>query len=452
MFERHNHETLPPDLGKIFARRRMKDLKVELWNTFADSGLTGICDDDCSVVPRILPASYLSAIVGAARDITEFLLKYLAFPEDRLLALHHSTPVTRYLLNRIGVLDHRPRRLTGTIRYDFAIEGPPRPDNPPKLFEINEIGFDGLGRSSHIQKAILALFPELRKRVRVLDTARSEARNMSRLGKRLLRLQYDVYSWEEEVTIAEARRHGVEIEMVSPEIFGIEMDPDFPLLRRAPVSLRRKRLVAGGSPAPPDAVQISYSFELPDYKEGRDLFRSIVRSRTPHYSPFLTGLVAPKSTLVLLDDHDLQEELLGARRARRLRGSLLPVKLLSDCLDEVKRKYRQLVIKQVDGLGGELVFVGKEILPQLDRIPARQRRDWIVQKRVLPNTIEVDGIRSRRRRVMGDLGVFVQYDWDGERFLNFQVGGMITRATNRSKKVNVSGGGIQVPVMFDRTR
>ncbi|MBC8426807.1 hypothetical protein H8E07_22055 [bacterium] len=452
MFDKHYHERMSPDLRKLFARRGVRDLKVALWNAFFDSELTGICDDDCSAVPRILPASYLPTIVGAARDTTEFLLKYLAFPDHRLLALHHSTPVTRYLLNQIGVLDHRPRRLTGSIRYDFAIEGPPRPDNPPKLFEINEIGFDGSGRSSYIQKAILTLFPELRKRVRVLDTARSELRNMSRLGRRLLRLQYDVYNWEDEVNIAEARRQGLEMELVSPEVFGIEMDPDFPLLRRAPISVRRNRLVVGGSSAPPDAVQISYSFELPDYEEGRDLFRSIVRSRTHHYSPFLTGLVAPKSTLLLLDDHDLQEELLGPRRARRLRRSLLPVRLLSDCFDEVKRKYRRLVIKQVDGLGGELVFVGKEILPQLDKIPARQRRDWIVQKRVLPNVIEVDGILSRRRRVMADLGVFVHYDWDGERFRSFRVGGMITRATNRSKKVNVSGGGIQVPVMFDRAR
>ena len=108
--------------------------------------------------------------------------------------------------------------------------------------------------------------------------------------------------------------------------------------------------------------------------------------------------------------------------------------------------------KSLSRAGGEMVHVGKEILPQLGRIPARQRRDWIVQRRVRPNVIEVDGILSRRRRVMADLGVFVHYDWDGERFLNFRVGGMITRATNRSRKVNVSGGGIQVPVMFDRAK
>ena len=66
------------------------------------------------------------------------------------------------------------------------------------------------------------------------------------------------------------------------------------------------------------------------------------------------------------------------------------------------------------------------------------------------NTIDVNGILSRPRRVIADLGVFVQYDWTHNRFLNFEVGGFITRATNRSYKVNVSGGGIQVPVMFSR--
>jgi len=64
----------------------------------------------------------------------------------------------------------------------------------------------------------------------------------------------------------------------------------------------------------------------------------------------------------------------------------------------------------------------------------------------------VDGILSRPRRVIADLGVYLNYDWNGRKFTHLTVGGFITRATNRSLKVNVSGGGIQVPVMFDRSK
>jgi len=452
LFENHYLERLSPDLQRLFARRGPADLKIALWNAFVDSELVEICDDDCSVLPRILPASYLPEIVAASLDVTEFLLRFLSLPNRRLLELLHPTPVTDFLIDELELLAHRPRRLTGSLRYDFAIEGPPVPGNPPKLFEINEIGFDGSGRSSYIQKVILRLFPELRRRVRALDTARSEVSNMLRLGKRLLRLQYDSYNWEEEVTIAEGRRQGLEIDMVSPRVFGCEIFDDCPLLKPAPVYVRGGRLRAGGRRVPPDAVQVSYSFELSDYQEGEDLFRKIIRSRTPQYSPFLAGLVAPKSTLVLLNDPDLQHRFLGPRRARRLQRTIVPVTLLPDSYEEVRRKYRQRVIKHVDGLGGEQVYVGNQIPAQLRKIPRKQRREWIVQQRIRPNVIEVDGFYSRKRRVMADLGVFVHYDWDGRRFRNFQVGGMITRATNRSLKVNVSGGGIQVPILFERAR
>jgi hypothetical protein len=275
---------------------------------------------------------------------------------------------------------------------------------------------------------------------------------MRRLGRRILRIQYDSYNWEEEVIALWAHRHGVEIEMVSPRLFGCEIDSGYPLLRQTPVYLRGGRIVAGGSPAVPDAVLISYSFELSDYQEGRDLFRRIVRSHTPQYSPFLSGLIAPKSTLVMLHDAELREQFLGKRRAKRLQQSLLPVGLLSDRRAEVKRKYRGLVLKHVDGIGGEQVYVGQEIPPQLKRIPRRRQGEWVVQQRIKPNLIEVDGFLSRPRWVMADLGVFVHFDWDGQRFRNFRMGGIITRATNRSRKVNVSGGGIQVPVMFARGR
>jgi hypothetical protein len=64
--------------------------------------------------------------------------------------------------------------------------------------------------------------------------------------------------------------------------------------------------------------------------------------------------------------------------------------------------------------------------------------------------LNMQGLMSRHKRMISDIGVFVQYDWSKGKFQNFEVGGFITRATNRSLKVNVSGGGIQVPVMFHR--
>jgi hypothetical protein len=73
-----------------------------------------------------------------------------------------------------------------------------------------------------------------------------------------------------------------------------------------------------------------------------------------------------------------------------------------------------------------------------------------MQKKTQLNTIDVNGILSRKKNAISDLGVFVHYDWENGKFRHFEVGGLMTRATNHGLKVNVSSGGLQVAVMLDR--
>ena len=452
MFRRHDHESFLPPWSQMFSRTRARDLKVDLWNAFVDSDLLEICDADCSAIPRILPMSYLPTITSTCRDLTEFLMKFLSLPRRELEAILIPTPITDYLIKELGILRHRHRRITGSLRFDFAIEGTPRPGNLPKLLEINDIGFDGTGRSSYIQETLFTLVPSLKKRLRSLDTAGSEIANMRRLGKNILRLQCDDYNWEEEVLVRKAQARGVRLRLVSPAEFDVERDPDCSTLEHHDIVLRRGRIVIKGEDWPVHAVQMGFSFELSDYQEGHDLYPMLVRSTTPQYSPFLTALFAPKSTLVTLMDENLRRKFLGAHRARRLTPAIIPSWILRGAEDDLQRRYRHRVIKFTDGMGGEQVYLGKKALAKARRLSPRERKDWVVQERLQLNTIEVDGFLSRRRRAICDLGAYVHYDWDGNRFTNFRVGGFITRATNRSLKVNVSGGGIQVPVMFDRAR
>jgi hypothetical protein len=451
MFRSHYHESLPPSLARLFARRGVRDLKIDLWNAFVDSGLIDINEHDCSAIPRILPLSYLPAIRRTCFDLTLILMKILSMPPCEIRKLLPATPINEYLIEELGVLRCKPKRITGTLRYDMAVVGPPHPSNPPKLFEVNEIGFDGVGRSSYIQETILKLFPELKKRVFCLDTALNEVRNMRRLGKRLVRFQYDSYNWEEEVLIMKAKRAGLDMKLVAPAAFRTTVDKDYPLLKKAAVRLKNGKICIGGDPVPPDAFQMSYSFELSDYKEAPDLFRLLIRSETPQYSPFLTGLVAPKTMLSVLADEGLRKEFAG-KKQDILKNSILPAGLLSYQIKKAKDGTDRQVLKRGDGMGGEHVYIGRRMMPKLQSIPKDKRGEWVVQKRVDLNTIDVDGFLSRKRRVVADLGAYVQYDWNGRRFTNLTVGGFITRATNRGLKVNVSGGGIQVPVMFDRFR
>lgn len=441
----HFHEIPPGLLKKLLQKYDNLNHKIYVWNAFADSGLSGINDDDCAILPRIFPYWYFPVIRRAAYNITLFALRLLSLPEKEIRAIIPPAPVRDFLIEELAVLRFRTQRLTGCFRFDMAVVGLPEKHNPPKLLEINEIGFDGLARSSFIQETILNLIPGLRKKVIAFDTASAEARNMRRLGRNFVRFQYDSYNWEEEVLIKKAREHGVNIDLISPEVFKCNISKDDNLLLQKPVCMK-KGYVKIGLNRMPSACQMGYSFELKDYKEGAEFFRSLVRAKTPQYQPFLTGLVGSKIILVLLSDPHLRRKLLGS--AKKLETVILPSFSFHGNENETRRRHDQLVLKYTDGLGGEKVFIGHNMLPMLFRIKKKERGHWILQERAHLNTINVNGILSRPRRAISDLGVFIQYDWAGGKFRNFETGGFISRATNRSLKVNVSGGGIQVPVMF----
>jgi hypothetical protein len=449
---RHHHEKLTPALARLFNKRDVAELKIDLWNAFVDSGLIGINDHDCSVIPRFLPASYLPTIRRTCRNITEALMKILSLPSAEIMGMMPPTPISDYLIDELGVLKHRPRRLTGSLRFDMAIVGKPSASNPPKLMEVNDIGFDGTGRSSYIQETILRLFPELKPKVICFDTALAEVRNMRRLGKRFARFQYEMYNWEEEVILMKAKKIGLDMILASPDEFKVRLDKDCSLLKKERVRLKDGYLRVGSDSRLPDAFQLAYSFELKDFKEAPKLFRTLIKSKTHHYSPFITGLIAPKTILTVLGDEQLRRRLIGKRRSDELAEAIIPAMTLEGNEEKVRRSCSRLVIKHADGMGGEHVYVGRKIPAKIRRIRKAEHKYWVAQDRIDLNTMDVDGFSSRRRRVVADLGVYIHYDWNGKRFTNYGISGFITRATNRSFKVNVSGGGIQVPVMFDRSR
>ncbi|HWU43370.1 MAG TPA: hypothetical protein VN132_08030, partial [Bdellovibrio sp.] len=63
---------------KELSRYNNADQKTTIWNAFVDSELTGVTDDDFSVVPRVLPASYLPTLKRTAYLITKFCMQLLS--------------------------------------------------------------------------------------------------------------------------------------------------------------------------------------------------------------------------------------------------------------------------------------------------------------------------------------------------------------------------------------
>lgn len=449
-FVDYHLERPQPALTRQLAKACDSDMKIAVWNAFVDSNLSGVTDDDFSILPRVLPASYFPSIKRTAYLITKFTMKLLSLPENEIRAIVPPGPIRDHLLDNLEVLKYRNGRITGSYRFDMAIVDPPDPRHPPQLLELNEIGFDGLARSTFFQKTLLSLLPQFKGRFRSLDTAAAEIRNMKRLGPEVARIQYDSYNWDEEYLVQTAEKMGSKLRLISPTQFGLKIDhdqDDTRLLEQKAVKLVNGR-TAIGSNWFPDAVNFSFAYTLQDYQEAHSLYRTIVRSKTPQYGPFLTGLVAAKTVLTLLSDPILQKKLLGS--SNQLGTSILPAELLSNSkLSEAQMK-RDQVLKFTDGYGGKHVFMNQDLVDKVKKIPKHERHEWVLQKKTKLNLIELDGILSRPKQGISDLGVFVEFDWSKDRFQHFEVGGLMSRATNKSLKVNVSAGGCQVAVLLDK--
>lgn len=448
-YKNYFHETPSRQGSKFLEDYDHSNHKNSVWNAFLDSGLEGVNDDDFSIIPRLLPESYLPVIEKTCKDITTFMLKLLSLPEKEILAIVPAGPLRDFLVEEMQVLKFRSKRITGSFRFDMAVVGKPDAAHPPQLLEVNEIGFDGLARSSFFQSTLMNLIPGLDKKARALNTAAAEVRNMKRLGTDIARIQYDCYNWDEHYLKLIAEGMGSQLHLVSPNHYKTKIDADFPHLTKKDFTFSKGR-VRVGKDFYPDALNMSFAFTLNDLKRDIKLYQDLVRSQTPQYGPFLTSLVASKTILILLSDVTLRRKLLGT--SDKLNYSILTAFSLEGNAEKVRNHSPDYVIKHTDGFGGSQVFMDKEMLSWLSRIPKNRQYQWVVQQKTKLNTVDVNGLLSRQKKVISDLGVFIHYDWNGERFTHFEVGGLMSRGTNKGLKVNVSSGGLQIPVMLERGR
>lgn len=450
-FNHHYHEQAPKHIEN-FKKSKIEvyNHKTSLWNAFSDSGLSDILEQDCSIYPRVLPGSYLPVIKKTAKDITELILTLISLPENEVKAIFPQGPVRDFLLKELKVIKHRPERLVGSLRFDMAIVGEPVPSNPPKLLEINEIGFDGLARMPFIHDTLYSLMPELRKKYFSLDTSTSEIKNMKRLGNSLARFQTDCYNWDEELLLRRAKERKYDLRLITPESYNLDVDTkDYPFLREEKIQIKNGKIKVGDN-WHPESYMVSFALTIEDYINSKNFYAKLVREKVPHYGPFVTGLFAAKSILAILSDAHIRRKYLGSEK--RLKNSILPAQMLSEGREGALLNPQDYVIKYVDGFGGEQVFMDDELVKTIKKVPEKKRHEWVLQKRVDLNTIDIDGFLTKPRRAISDLGVFVQYDWSNGKFNHFEVGGFLSRATNTSLKVNISSGGSQVGVMFDKKK
>lgn len=450
-FGHHFHEESPKHIQHFRkSKRAVENHKNSVWNAFVDSGLSDITDQDCSIYPRVLPGSYLPVINQTAREITEMIMKLITLPEPEVQAIFPSGPVRDFLLKELKVIKYRPDRLVGSLRFDMAIVGDPSPLNPPKLLEINEIGFDGLARMPFIHDTLFSLMPELKKNYFSLDTSSAEINNMKRIGRSLARFQTDCYNWDEECLLRRAYEKKYDLRLITPSVYNLEVETDdYPFLRSEKIQIKGGKIKIGKDWYP-ESFMVSFALTIKDYQESQSFYAQLVKQQVPHYGPFVTGLFASKSILPILADPMMRRKMMGS--SSKLDQAIIPASMLENWRSEALLNPKQYVIKFVDGFGGQQVFMDDDLVKTIKKIPVKKRNEWILQKRVNLNTIDIDGILSRPKKAISDLGVFVQYDWSKGKFNHFEVGGFLSRATNTSLKVNISSGGSQVGVMFSKRK
>ena len=448
-FKDHYHEESPRHLQNFMKSKiEVHNHKTNLWNAFADSGLSDILDQDCSIYPRVLPGSYLPVINKTAKQITEMILKLITLPEAEVQAIFPAGPVRDFLIKELKVLKHRPDRLVGSLRFDMAIVGEPTLNNPPKLLEINEIGFDGLARMPFIHDTLYSLMPDLKKKYFSLDTSSAEIKNMKRLGKSLARFQTDCYNWDEECLLRRAKEKKYDLRLITPANYKLDVETEhYPFLKEEKIQIKNGKIKVGNDWIP-ESYMVSFALTIEDYINQKYFYAKLIREKVPHYGPFLTGLFASKSILPILADPHLRLKMLGS--SHKLKNSILPAQMLTESRAHALAHPQDYVIKFTDGFGGEHVFMDDELVKNIKKIPAKKMHEWVTQKRVNLNTISIDGFLSHPKKAISDLGVFVQYDWSNGKFNHFEVGGFLSRATNTSLKVNISSGGSQVGVMFSK--
>src|SRR5262249_12718085 len=152
---------------------------------------------------------------------------------------------------------------------------------------------------------------------------------------------------------------------ICPEQFKLKVDHDFPMLEYEKIGFLKNRVSI--DKWIPDAVNMSFAYDMDDYRKGHAIYSRLIRSKTPQYGPFLTGLVAAKTVLVLLADPALRKKLLGS--SKLLSKSILPAHLLSNPVSEESLRHTgDWVLKHTDGFGGEQVFMDRELERQIKKI------------------------------------------------------------------------------------
>lgn len=441
-FESHHREALPDEVRALFGRIPYAERKRVLTDRLTELDITYAPEQPIPVsfLPRILPREYFRTVEACSRALTE--LQFAALWDDGFRNGPLRQPGVNAALEACGAFDLLPTRIVGGARYDFAVEGPLVPDNPPRILELNNIDYAGGGWIPNSHRALWQAVPELAEHAEDLEQVHAVGRNLLRIGKRFLQVTGDAPDSATDYTLFRQDLR----DMAGIEVVGVEDTVFADEAREGRVHFTPQGVVRNGERF--DAIYFRTMGTRREVDDFGDVIKRIVSSRVPTYDSFAQLLLENKGLWRHLVEWS--DRLVDAPKAALLRRMMLPTEYLTKPLMEaIRRDPRERVLKKADGHLGKTVYVGEELLPILDTI--EDPREWCVQSRVRLNTLATDPSTAGPMTSIVDLGVYVTFEWDpsrkgADRLVHFEVAGLLTRSSPDNPKVNVALGGCVVPV------
>jgi len=432
-------EELPKEISAFFndsdyQLKRDKFIeRLKKNNAYEDDAILNV-----SFLPRVIPRNYLEKV----HQITKLFFKiFTSLLYKDTSQVTNSIPPSRhnsFLLDRLNILNHLADS-TGLVRFDFAVEGPPTPDNPPKLLEINVLGVGGMSYGELSTKALIETIPELSRFDPKLNPLEFLIYQLNGQGKQVVAItkEWPNFRYSPCLDIAlllkRSRKNSFNLYEVPRENLGI-------------LSFRNKKLYLNleGELVPVDCVYLRNLDQTGDVIQHEDFIRQLLSSDVKINDSYVLQLIENKGFLATLADKSFRMQYLTREEDRIISGTILESRVVDGIF--TPSPGRLYVLKDLDEDGGRGVHFPDDVLKFIKSL--RHPSNLLMQEKIRLNSLNVDTMWYGRKEAIVDLGIYVAYSIIGGELIYANLAGILSRGGINNNLVNISKGGTIVPVLL----
>ena len=393
----HFHEPLDARITHLMDPKE----KVRYFNYFKEHSII----ENQKVVrtswnPRIIPNDYHGLIVEACKAIMQVVLGASTMTPEKIRETIVPSSLNNYLIETLGVLDYRRDSLFGGGRIDMAISGPMVKSNPPKLIELNLMGYCAMGANYHACNALQEINPELRDGFSVSNALHESIRNVAKAGTSAIMVMSD---WNEAycdpILLTQWEDKPLDLSVIDRKFFAENFS----------IKNNKAYLRWGSAIKSIDAVYFRDMDRPEVLQEHESTLKALLKSEVTMYDNYTTMMFENKAWLPNLRGGPLVEAY--ANDHIDLLKAIVPRSLPGDAYHDITPE--QWVLKEVDTHGGKAVYVKDAMIPLLPRVK-KNPQQYSFHECIVFTTRDVQCEGEESGRGYLDLTVFVAYTYDAK--------------------------------------